>query len=210
MNLTQNIRVFIVEDDGLIRNSLEQLIGGSEGFMVLGCFVSAEAALLELSEKKPDVLLLDIDLPGMSGIEAIPKLIKIQPDLNIVMLTVHEESQTVFDSLEKGAVGYLLKSNNPKRILESIYEVFHGGAPMSPSIARRIISSFKPNLEIELSERELEVLHQLCRGANNREIAEDLFVSTNTIKAHIKNIYKKLHVHSRAEAVSKAIKKRLI
>ena len=210
MTSKTNIHVFIVEDDSLIRSSLHQIIDSSEGFNVIGSFTTAEEAIVAIEEIQPDVVLLDIDLPGMSGIDAIPIFTKKQPEINIVMLTVHEESQTVFSSLEKGAVGYLLKSNNPNLILEGIVEVYNGGAPMSPSIARQIISSFKPDFNNKLSEREMEVLQKLCSGANNKKIAEDLFVSTNTIKAHIKNIYKKLHVHSRAEAVSKAIKKRLL
>ncbi|MEZ4858700.1 MAG: response regulator transcription factor [Flavobacteriaceae bacterium] len=210
MTLQTQIHVFIVEDDNLIRSSLHQLIDASQGFKVAGSFITAEEALIAMDEITPDVLLLDIDLPGISGINAIPLFVKKQPELNIVMLTVHEESYSVFTSLEKGAVGYLLKTNNPSLILEGISEVYNGGAPMSPSIARQIISSFKPDVNNQLSEREMEVLQKLCSGANNKKIAEDLFVSTNTIKAHIKNIYKKLHVNSRAEAVSKAIKKRLL
>lgn len=210
MPVTENIHVYIVEDDALIRSSLQQIINNSDGFTVSGSFTTAEEAIDALAVDEPDVLLLDIDLPGISGIEAIPILTKLRPELNIVMLTVHEESHTVFTSLEKGAVGYLIKSNNPGLILDGIREVYSGGAPMSPSIARQIINSFKPQTGNHLSERETEVLQKLCSGANNKKIAEDLFVSANTIKAHIKSIYRKLHVHSRAEAVSKAIKKRLI
>ena len=123
------------------------------------------------------------------------------------MLTVHEESQLVFSALRKGAVGYLVKGSTSKFLLQGIQEVFEGGAPMSPSIARQVIASFTPQTKSALTERELEVLQKLSNGTNNKQIAEDLFVSPNTIKAHIKNIYKKLHVNSRAEAVSKAIKK---
>ncbi|MCB0456517.1 MAG: response regulator transcription factor [Flavobacteriaceae bacterium] len=210
MVLQTQIHVFIVEDDNLIRSSLHQLIDASKGFKVAGSFITAEEALGALDNITPDVLLLDIDLPGISGINAIPLFAQKQPDLNIVMLTVHEESQSIFSSLEKGAVGYLLKSNNPNLILEGIIEVYNGGAPMSPSIARQIITYFKPTSKNELSDREMEVLQKLCSGANNKKIAEDLFVSPNTIKAHIKNIYKKLHVTTRAEAVSKALKKRIL
>ncbi|KAA3618225.1 MAG: DNA-binding response regulator [Flavobacterium sp.] len=210
MSQTRNICVSIVEDDGLIRSSLTQIINNSEGFKVTGAYTSAENAIDGLSENLPDVLLLDIDLPGISGIEALPQLTKLAPDLNIVMLTVHEDSTSVFNSLQSGAVGYLVKSNDPQLILSGIREVYEGGAPMSPSIARKIIDSFRPRSSTPLSEREIEVLEKLCGGANNKKIAEDLFVSTNTVKAHIKNIYKKLHVHNRAEAVSTAIRKKLI
>lgn len=201
------IKICIVEDDALILKSLQQVLNNAEGFTVTGTFFSAEAALENLKDHQPDVLLLDIDLPGISGIEAISKIKKLQPELNIVMLTVHEESQLVFSALRKGAVGYLVKGSTSKFLLQGIQEVFEGGAPMSPSIARQVIASFTPQTKSALTERELEVLQKLSNGTNNKQIAEDLFVSPNTIKAHIKNIYKKLHVNSRAEAVSKAIKK---
>lgn len=201
------IKICIVEDDALILKSLQQVLNRAEGFNVTGTFFSAEAALENFKDHHPDVLLLDIDLPGINGIEAIPKLKKILPDLNIVMLTVHEESELVFSALRQGAVGYLVKGSNSRFLLEGIKEVYEGGAPMSPSIARQVIASFRPQKDSVLSERESEVLQKLSNGTNNKQIAEDLFVSVNTIKAHIKNIYKKLHVNSRAEAVSKAIKK---
>jgi len=210
MDLNYNIKVAIVEDDTLILSSLQQIIHTSEGFTVVSCYTNAEKAIAEIKNIKPDVLLLDIDLPGISGVKALPKLKKHLPELNIVMLTIHEESDLVFSSLEKGAVGYLLKSTNPNLILDGIREVYQGGSPMSPSIARKIIASFQPNKDNLLTKRELEILQELSNGANNKKIAEDLFISTNTVKAHIKNIYKKMHVHSRAEAVSKAIKKRMI
>lgn len=209
MNSSGNISVSIVEDDTLILSSLKQLIQSSEGFSVVGSHTNAEDALKNLSAELPDVLLLDIDLPGMSGIDAIVKLKKLLPELNIVMLTVHEESELVFSALRQGAVGYLVKGNHSQLLLTGIREVYEGGAPMSPTIARLVIASFKPSFENILSERELEVLHKLSNGTNNRQIADELFVSTNTIKAHIKNIYKKLHVNSRAEAVKKGFREGL-
>lgn len=207
MEKLDTIKICIVEDDALILKSLQQVLDNAAGFKVTGTFFSAEAALENLKDHFPDVLLLDIDLPGISGIEAISKLKKLQPELNIVMLTVHEESDLVFSALHKGAVGYLVKGSSSKFLLQGIRDVYEGGAPMSPSIARKVIASFTPQTEHILSSRELEVLEKLSNGTNNRQIAEDLFVSTNTIKAHAKNIYKKLHVNSRAAAVSKAIKK---
>jgi len=210
MKTNSVIKVSIVEDDTLILSSLRQIIHTSEGFTVASSYTNAEEAIAEIENIKPDVLLLDIDLPGISGVKALSKLKKHLPELNIIMLTIHEESELVFSSLEKGAIGYLLKSNNPNLILQGIREVYQGGSPMSPSIARKIITSFQPEKDNLLTKRELEILQELSIGANNKKIAEDLFISTNTVKAHIKNIYKKLHVHSRAEAVSKAIKKRMI
>jgi len=210
MNSNYNIKVAIVEDDTLILSSLQQIIHNSDGFQVVNCYTHAEEAIEAVKSTALDVLLLDVDLPGISGVKALPELIKNQPSLNIIMLTIHEESELVFASLEKGAVGYLLKSNNPNLILQGIREVFEGGSPMSPPIARKIIASFQPNKDNQLTPRELEILQELSNGANNKRIAETLFISTNTVKAHIKNIYKKMQVHSRAEAVSIAIKKRMI
>ncbi|MEM0518668.1 response regulator transcription factor [Aequorivita flava] len=209
MTVQPTIKICIIEDDALILKSLQQVLNNADGFKVIGTYFSAEAALENFSENYPDVLLLDIDLPGISGIEAIAKLKKIQPDLNIVMLTIHEESEHVFSALRQGAVGYLVKGNHSKLLLDGIREVFEGGAPMSPSIAREVITSFKPSYETILSERELEVLEKLSNGTNNSQIADELFVSVNTIKAHVKNIYKKLHVNSRAEAVKKGFRKGL-
>ena len=161
MNPLRNISVSIVEDDTLILSSLKQLIQSSEGFRVIGCHTNAEDALKKLHLEDPDVLLLDIDLPGMSGIDAIAKLKKLLPELNIVMLTVHEESELVFSALRQGAVGYLVKGNHSGFLLNGIREVYKGGAPMSPSIARLVIASFKPSIENFLSEREFEVLQKI-------------------------------------------------
>ncbi len=208
MTALQTIRIGIVEDDGLILKSLSQLLGMQEDLHIVHGHSSAEAMLKEDTEL--DVLLLDIDLPGINGLEAIPRFLEKHPELNIIMLTVHEESQLVFEALKLGAVGYLLKSNSSDRIAWGVREVFEGGSTMSPSIARKVIGSFRPVSDTVLTKRELEVLQKLENGINNKQIAEELFVSSNTIKAHIKNIYRKLQVHSRAEAVSKALKERLI
>ncbi|MEM6724018.1 MAG: response regulator transcription factor [Bacteroidota bacterium] len=202
------IQVGIVEDDRLILQTLKQLLNLQPDLHVVQTHDSVEGLLEQ--DFNLDVLLLDIDLPGMSGIEAIPHFLEKQPKLNILMLTVHEETQLVFEALKTGAVGYLLKSSKSERIAQNVREVFEGGAPMSPTIARKVIGSFRPVQETILTERETEVLQRLAKGANNKQIAEDLFVSRNTVKAHVKNIYHKLQVHSRAEAVSKALKKRII
>ncbi len=207
MGNNSNIEICIIEDDVLILKSLKGVINNAEGFEVTGAFSSAEEALKDLENRKPDVLLLDIDLPGISGIEAIPQFKEIHPDLSIVMLTIHEEPEMVFSALRQGAVGYLIKGSNSQHLTHDIIDVYQGGAPMSPSIARQVIQSFNPNSESILSTRELEVIQKLSAGSNNKHIADDLYISTNTVKAHIKNIYKKLHVHTRAAAVSKAIKK---
>lgn len=205
-----HIYVSIIEDDPLILTSLTQLLDHTPGFKVVSSFQTADEALKGFPNPKPDVLLLDIDLPGTTGVEALPQLNKLLPKTNILMLTVNENSDLVFQSLQNGAVGYLLKGNAPSKLPESIREVFNGGSPMSPSIARKVIGSFQNQDPYQLSDREKQVLQKLCNGSNNSKIAEELFVSVNTVKAHIKNIYEKMHVHSRAEVVSKAIKNKMV
>lgn len=202
--------VALIEDDKLILNMLVQLIDASENMKVSWAHSTAELALNETLDIDPDVILVDIDLPGISGIEALPKLKIKFSQSNMVMLTVNENSDMVLESLKLGAVGYLLKEKAAQHLEKSIEEVCSGGAPMSPSIARNLISSFQQTNEQLLTERELEVLQKLCNGSNNQNIAEELFISVNTVKAHIKNVYEKLHVHNRAEVVSAAIKKKLI
>ncbi|MEM7658801.1 MAG: response regulator transcription factor [Bacteroidota bacterium] len=208
--MTQDIHVAIVEDDPEIRQLLQIVIDGSPGFACFKTFEAAEEALEELPRYRPHLVLMDIHLPGMTGIECTKKLRNLIPDTDIVMLTIQEDDDSVFDSLCAGASGYLIKSTPPAQLIEALQEAHEGGAPMSPQIARKVVRSFRPQSNTPLSERETEVLNLLCKGENYRTIAEALFVSTNTIKAHIKNIYQKLEVNSRAEAVSKALKDKLI
>jgi len=202
--------VAIVEDDPDIRRLLELLLNGTPGFHCHGAFESCETALERLSGNPPDLVLMDIGLPGISGIEGVRLFRKALPHLPIIMLTVQEDSESVFRSLCEGAVGYLLKGTPPARLLEALREAHSGGAPMSAPIARMVVASFRKNSENPLTEREKEILALLCEGENYRTIAARLFISTNTVKTHIKNIYEKLHVNSRAEAVSKTWKDRLL
>lgn len=206
------IRVAIVEDDREIRQLFVLLLDATEGFRCVGNFETAEAALAHFETETADVILMDIDLPGMSGIACTQQLRQSHPELNIVMLTVHEDEKALFDSLCAGATGYILKELAPSSILEHIRTAAAGGSPMSGSIARKVIATFqtKPVSTSPLSQRETEVLGLLVEGNNHRTIAEKLFVSANTVKAHIKNIYHKLEVHTRAEAVSRAHRDRLI
>ncbi len=204
------IRVAIIEDDADIRQLMTLLIDGSPGYSCVQSFESCEDAIPQLENSPPDLALMDVDLPQMSGIEGVKILNKVLPQLPVIMLTVHEETEIVFDALCAGAMGYLVKGLPPVRLLQAIKEAFEGGAPMSASIARKVVRSFHPGLQNPLSEREREVLKMLCDGENYKTIAAQLFISTNTVKAHIKNIYSKLHVHTRAEAVSKALQHRLV
>ncbi len=211
------IKVVITEDNNTIREGLAALINGTTGYSCVGAFGDCESLLSKLHTLNVDVVLMDIGLPGMSGIEGIARAKKIKPELNILMLTVYEDSQSVFKALCAGACGYLVKKTPPSRLLEAIKDANEGGAPMSSLIARQVINVFQQTQsktieenEAELSSREKEVLTSLSDGNNYQEIADRLFISVDTVRHHIKNIYKKLHVHSQSEAVAKAIRKGLI
>jgi DNA-binding NarL/FixJ family response regulator len=200
------IKVAIVEDDSRIRESLAVLIDGAEGFRCIAACPNAEVALKQLPGNWPDVLLMDINLPGMLGIECVLRLKKMQPSLLVLMLTISDDNQQIFDSLKAGATGYLLKKTPAAEILEAIADIHSGGAPMSSSIARKVVKCFQqpsPEKPESLSRREQEILTYLARGYQNKEIAEALGLSPLTISAHVKSIYEKLHVHSRTEAVVK-------
>jgi len=211
------ISVAIVEDNDTIREGLAALINGTTGYSCVGAFGDCESFLSKLPTLKVDVALMDIGLPGMNGIEGVGKAKEIKPNLNILMLTVYEESQVVFKALCAGACGYLVKKTPPLRLLESIKDAHEGGSPMSSQIARQVITVFQQtpgikdeNADSDLSDREKEVIVSLSEGNNYNEIANRLFISVDTVRHHIRNIYKKLHVHSQSEAVAKAIRKGLI
>ncbi len=204
-----HIHIAIVEDEHEIRQTLSLILDGSKGFTCRYAFPDAESALASIGNLPVDVVLMDIDLPGISGIDATRKLKKENPKVDFIMLTVKSDDDSIFESLCAGASGYLLKDTDPTDLLQHIREVHEGGSPMSGPIARRIINSFRV-IENPLSDRETEVVKMLAKGLNYKEIAEALYVSPNTIKSHIKNVYSKLHVSNRAEAIYKAIKQRLI
>ena len=205
----KNISVAIVEDDHELRALLEMLIDRSPGFECKFVYKSCEEALQTLEDHKPDVVLMDVELPGISGIEGVKKLKPNLETTDFIMLTIREDDETIFQSLSAGATGYLLKDTPPTKLLSSIREVHEGGSPMTPGIARKLTQFFKPNVS-PLTERETVILQQLCLGHSYNIIAEVLFISGHTVRNHIKNIYEKLHVHSRGEAVNKAIKDRLV
>lgn len=204
------IYVAIVEDDKEIRESLSLIIDSTPGYVCKLIFANAEDAVAQLRQEDPDVVLMDVELPGMSGIQAVAKLKPILTETDFIMLTVRDDDSTVFDAICAGATGYLLKNTPPNRLLQAIDEVKVGGSPMSRSIARKVLASFQKPEPNPLSERETEILRKLCEGQNYRVIAEELFVSGHTVRTHIKNIYKKLHVSSRAEAVRKAIEDKIV
>ncbi len=206
------VKVAIVEDDNEIREGLSVLINGSEGFQCVAAYLSAEDALSDLLKKEPDVVLMDINLPHMSGIECTRKLKELRPDLSIMVLTVYDDDESIFESLKAGARGYILKKTPPAKLLESILELYNGGSPISSRIARRVVQTFQvlgtSSEEREnLSRRENEILAYLAKGYRYREIAETLFISIETVRTHVRNIYEKLQVRSRTEAVLKAFPK---
>ncbi len=204
------ISVAVVEDNAGVRRSLELLLDESPGFRCACACASAEEAIQVIPRHSPEIVLMDIHLPDRSGIECTARLKSLLPDLQIVMITVYTDIDTVFKALRAGASGYLLKRSPPERILEAITEVRLGGAPMTREIARKIVETFKPAAppEVQASEltrRENEVLEFLSQGFANKEIAQMLSISLDTVRYHLKQIYEKLHVRSRTEAVAKFV-----
>ncbi len=205
-----SIRVGIVEDDRSVRENLALLIDSAPGFSCVAACASAEEALRRFCESAPDVVLMDMHLPGQSGIECVARLRRLLPQTQVIMLTVEEDSERVFESLKAGAAGYLVKHVAPEEILESLAEVHRGGAPMSSHIARMVVRTFQEHPQagaaaLELTSREEEVLHFLAKGARSKEIADRLNISTGTVNTHVRGIYDKLHVRSRAEAVARYV-----
>ena len=211
----EDIEVWVVEDDQRFRSGLQELIGTTPGMRCDHVFERCEEALQALKAKgPPQIMLVDIGLPGMSGIEGIRQMKLLSPATEFVVLTVHEERQNVFDAICAGATGYLVKNLPPEAIIEKIKEAAGGGAPMDPVIARRVLELLSGGSgrreAYELTDREQEVLKLMVQGMTRLEIAERLFVSSFTINTHSRNIYEKLHVHTRGGAVAKALKERLV
>jgi DNA-binding NarL/FixJ family response regulator len=209
------VRVAIVEDHREFREYLSALISGTEGFECLGSFRSVEEALPKLTSSVPDVMLIDIGLPGMSGIEGIRLFKERSPEILFLTLTIHDDDERIFDSLCAGASGYLLKKTQPSKLVESVKEAAQGGAPMSPEIARRVVKLFREirppeRAEYNLTPHETRILKLLVEGHNYKTAATKLGVAPTTINFHLQNIYQKLQVHSKTEAVAKALRNRLI
>lgn len=205
------IKIAIVEDHRDFREGLVSFLGFSPGFVCVAAFPSVESALDATIEC--DVVLLDINLPGKSGIDAIPLLKERNPDLKIIMMTVFDDSENIFNAMQAGADGYLLKNTPPQKIISSVEEVISGGAPMSPYIARKVVDFFRitpPANDYNLTQRENEILACLVDGTDSRAIADKLFISYETVRNHLRNIYSKLQVTSKAQAVSKALRENLV
>lgn len=209
------IKVALYEDNDTLRISLSHLLQSSEEFDFLGSYNSPVDIIQHCKNTLPDVILMDVDMPIMNGIEAT-KLVKEQfPQVNILILTVFEDKEKLFSALQAGASGYLLKKSKIIEIIEAIHEIFHGGSPMTPAIARKVLEYFSlpkiiKNEENNLSDRELDILKCLVDGDSYKMIASNCYISMGTVRSHINNIYKKLHVNSKSEAVVKALKDRLV
>jgi DNA-binding NarL/FixJ family response regulator len=208
----KNITVSIVEDTEDIREAMRVLINGSAGFECVHVFADAEEALDKLPENDIDVVLMDIGLPGMDGIDCMKTLRPVMPDAQFMMCTVYDDDDHIFDALKSGASGYILKRTSPAQILEAIRDLHGGGSPMSSEIARRVVASMQKNNKTNetsetLTNRELEILDFLAKGYLYKEIAAELFISKETVKKHIHNIYDKLHVQNRTEALNKVFQR---
>lgn len=212
---TTTINVAIIEDQRTIREGLAWLIDSTPGYHCAGGYASMEAALARVGASVPDVVLMDIGLPGMDGIEGVRVLKQRYPKLLVLMLTIYDDDARIFEAMCAGACGYLLKKTPPARLLESIQEVVEGGAPMSPSIARRIVTLFSqiappPHANYELTPHEARLLKMLVEGHSYKTAAAELKLSINTVSFHMRNVYDKLQVHSKSEAVAKALRERLV
>jgi DNA-binding NarL/FixJ family response regulator len=207
------VSVGIVEDHEEFRQSLIFLVSSFTDFQVVWSFGSVEEALG--NSVSPDVLLLDINLPGMTGLESIPIFKNRWSETKIIMLTILEDEHNIMTAIKSGADGYILKKTNPQKILDAIQQVYEGGAALTPMVAKQVLSFFKP-LQAEmqqvttLTKREHEILSYIVSGITNERIAVELFISTQTVRNHIKNIYEKLQVHSKAQVVAKALKEKMI
>ena len=212
----KKIRVVIFDDNSALRESMYNLVETCEDFICVGAYANCDEVLLKIEATRPDVVLMDIEMPGINGIDAV-KLIKQRfPEVKILMETIFEDDDKIFRSVCNGAEGYILKNTPPEEIMESIREIHAGGAPMTPGIALKVLRMFKHNLSdqeddsFDLSSREKEVLKCLVEGMSYKMIADNCFISIDTVCGHIKNIYRKLQVHSKSEAVVKAIKRKIV
>jgi len=212
----QPIKVAIFEDNKHLRESLYYLINGTEGFTCTGAFPDSNDLLFQLKKSVPDVVLMDIEMPGMNGIEAV-KIIKQQfPSIQVLMQTIFHDDDNIFNAICAGASGYILKTTSPAGYIEAIKDVYNGGSPMTGSIARRVLELFQKNItpasneDYQLTPKEKEILQQLVKGKSFKMIADTIGATYETVRTHMKNIYAKLHVNSNTEAVSKALNEKIV
>jgi DNA-binding NarL/FixJ family response regulator len=212
-HLLHMIRIAIVEDNTTLRQSLEQMFNRVEGFQCVASLSNLMNVVSDLSHATPNIVLMDIGLPNITGIEGVRTVKSNFPEVQVLMFTVFEDEDKIFDAIRAGASGYLLKKTPPEEIIDAIRQLYEGGAPMSPSIARKVIKAFQsqPSNTIndyQLTAREKEILYSLVDGLSYKKIAEKYFVSISTIRTHISNIYQKLHVNSKSQAVAKVLQNR--
>jgi two-component system, NarL family, response regulator LiaR len=210
------IKVAIFEDNRSLREGLATMINGTTGFECVGAFPNCNHLLKNISQARPDVVLMDIEMPGISGIEAVALIKEEFPEMKILMETIFDDDEKIFNSICAGAEGYILKHTSPAEIMEAITEIHEGGSPMTPSIANRVLKmvkdkpAFSQKESFDLSVREKEILFCLVKGMSYKMVADTCFISIETVNVHIKNIYRKLQVHSKSEAVIKAIKGKIV
>lgn len=214
-----NIRVAIFEDNKLVRDALQAILSGTDGYTCTGAYADGGNWMAHFKGNVPDVALMDIEMPGISGIDLTRQIVEVYPEVKILIQTVFNDGDKIFRALCAGASGYILKNDSPVKYLQAISEVHSGGAPMNPAVAKKVLGFFSSKAlmpayttgaEIKLSDREKQLLALMLEGHDLRSIAEKLFISYETVRTHVKHIYKKLHVASRSEAVMKAIQNGLI
>lgn len=209
----RNYKLVVFEDNDALRDSVQLLIDSDDTFKVVGTFKSLHNCVENLKELQPDVIIMDIGLPEISGVEGAKMIKANMPQVEIIMHTVFEDTERIFESLCAGASGYLLKKDSPTKLIASIYEVLQGGSPMSPAIARQVVQSFSQpinTIKYDLTNREKEILHFLVKGYSYKMIARECFISLETVKSHLKKVYAKLHVNCGTEAVAVALKNRIV
>ena len=207
------INLIIYEDDKDLREGLGQLLSGTGEFSIEGMFSNCDTIAIDMEQLKADILLMDIDMPGINGIEGVRLAKAAKPSVNILMFTVFDDDKKIFEAICAGADGYILKKTIPEKIIEALKDVHNGGAPMTPSIAKKVLQAFpkKTMHDIEaLTDKELEVLQQLVMGNSYKQIADALSIGIETVRTHIKHIYTKLHVRSMSQAVAKAINQKIV
>lgn len=208
--MTNQLRIVIIEDDEVLRKGYEMLLSDRENFLIVNTYGSFDLARKQLKADAPQVILLDINMPGTNGLQAIPEIKKTLPHAYVIILTVFDSPETVFEALNMGADGYLTKNSNTEKITEAIKDVCNGGGVMSMNVARIVMQSFQKNLNSPLTKRETEILQRIATGQTKIQIANDLFIDQNTVRSHVKNIYIKLDVNSKADAIKTAKQNRFI
>ena len=208
------IKVSAVEDNEFMREGWEEIIKSQDDFLLIGSYESCEDAFADDEFKFTNIVLMDIELPGMNGIEGVKYIRENYPDMIVVMATVFDDNEHVFEAIRNGAIGYMLKKTNPETFSNAIRTAMDGGSPMTPEIARKVIQFMQPQKsddpEVQLTEREQEILKELATGKSYKDIGDSIYLSEDGVRYHIRNIYQKLHVNSRSQAVAKGMKQKLI